>query len=541
MTTAPVRMFRKNRFLVDPDRRRKARPLTPSERTEKKFLKILKITDITQMVAFWLTFLVTGIVYAFATPTETIFYTSLTLVTVVVLAMEAWMVVRTRRGFLRARGFLLFGVYGWVLGKPLVSGIEENIFKMKVSFEAHFLALVIMLLFCACVWTGYVLRGSKRGFVAHTLDSIIPRMTPEWAFWFCVACFVPEMIHRWALTDWSRVQSVVLALLGQEGAAKFFRGRFGDSRAFWLPAEYLYELFSIVAVLAFLKCKGRIELQAIILSMYLFNIVSLALGWSRYKLATALFTPIMFLILVYPIKKHWRLYVLAAMFFAAYVPISNLMVAGRNGLWFRKGVTKVESNTSSVFEDNFTPLANVIQTVPTVERYKPFYDMYYFVAIMPIPRVLWKSKPYVSQEYLGKIRPHYCAVCLAGDAYICGGVWHVIVAGLGLGVIARSLDNFSRPWRPMEPEVAVVHLACAWVCLILTRSIFAAVPFGFPVIALLTLLFIVRYVRGRRGATSRTRSRRRPARGRSLQDALPGALGRGVDGVSAGAPRPQGA
>jgi hypothetical protein len=486
-------------------------PAALAQLQEERILRILRITDRIQFGAFVLAFLLAIAVHYTMKPTELISQMILVPLTVVVFGAEAWMAYKTKRGYMRIRTVMLVGIYGWGLACPLILGISVDRYSLDVNSSEVFFAETIILLFASLLYAGYMLRGSKRGFLTRTFEDIVPRVSPEFAFWMCVACFVPQLIQRFVFIDWSRTENIVMALLGQDGNARFDMGQFGDSRSIWRPATYLWELFAIVAVVAFVKCKGRLDLQVIILMMYAFNVFSLTLQWSRYKLAQALLAPIMVLFCVWPARRYKYLFGAALLAVLLYVQVSSLMLSGRAGGWFRasmRGFGRVQSaDKTMLVEDNVSVLAHTLKVVPSREPYLPFYDMYYFVLVNPIPRFLWKNKPYVSEEYIGDRRPHYCAVTLAGDAYICGGWWHVVVASLGLGALIRTIDNFAKPWRPMETETALIFLACAWLCLILVRSIYAMMQFGLPVIFFLGLLYLVRLVRGRRARRPKLRRR----------------------------------
>lgn len=502
MTTVPARLINQNR--------RPARiPLTPrrsragtraSVQNDARIDYLLNLGDKAQMIILWIAFAVTGLVYGSSPPNDFTYGLTLTTFAVALIAVELWLLVVTKRSIFRARGFLFTGLFAVVLAKPLVYGAKDIRLDVRASINGLMKAQMLVWLFYACVWTGYVYRGRKRGAASKMLDDLVPHPPANLMFWMAVFCFVPELLRRWMLTDWSRVQSIWMAILGQEGAASFFRGQFGDWRVIFMPAGWLFELFPVVATVAFIKCRGRFELRVVLAAMFAFVAVGRLLDWSRFRFAMVLFTPILFYFLCFSPKKYLRMYMMAGLVFLIFVPLANLMVSGRNGLWLRQGNFDVDVNATKVVEGNFPVLAHAVETVPSVVPHKPWWELYYYIAINPVPRFLWKNKPWMDQDYLGKIRPHYAAMTLVGDMYVYGGWWHLMIVGFIFGLMVRSMDNFAQPMKPMDPDRAVLFLACGWIILWASRSLQASIRFTYPVIALIALMAFVRWVNGKRRA-----------------------------------------
>ncbi|MFO0944582.1 MAG: O-antigen polymerase [Planctomycetota bacterium] len=505
MTTAPVRLRRPLRPSApakSSDRRARARAIAEMKE-DARIQGILDLGDKIQMMIFWIAFAVTGAIYGSTPPTDFIYSLTLTTFAFAVAAVELWLLVMTKRSIFRARGFMFTGLFAVILAKPLVYGAKDIRLDVRTTLNGLMKAEVLVWLFYACVWTGYVYRGRKRSAAAKMLDEIVPHPPANLMFWMAVFCFTPELLRRWFLTDWTRVQSIWMAILGQEGAANFFRGQFGDWRVVFMPAGWLFELFPVVATVAFIKCRGRFELRAILAAMFLFVAVGRLLDWSRFRFAMVLFTPILFFFLCFSPKKYLRMYVISGLAFLIFVPLANLMVSGRSGQWFREGNFEMDVNATKVVEGNYPVLAHAVEVVPDLVPHKPWWELYYYIAINPIPRFLWKNKPWMDPDYLGKIRPHYAAMTLVGDMYIYGGWWHLMAAGFVFGLMIRSLDNFAQPMKPMDPDRAVLFLACGWIVLWANRSLQASIRFTYPVIALVIIMSVVRWVNGKRRARKR--------------------------------------
>src|SRR5690606_26162986 len=85
-----------------------------------KLERSMKQVDLVQLWTFWLGFVVSLAMYYSLTLTEPLLRGVLGAVTVIVLGSEAWLAWTTKRSFLRLRGFILGGLYIWLLLKPLV-------------------------------------------------------------------------------------------------------------------------------------------------------------------------------------------------------------------------------------------------------------------------------------------------------------------------------------------------------------------------------------------------------------------------------------
>lgn len=95
----------------------------------------MKQVDLLQLWTFWLGFVVSLAMYYSLTLTEPLLRGVLGAVTVIVLGSEAWLAWTTKRSFLRLRGFILGGLYIWLLLKPLVFGALHNNYYLKLTIK----------------------------------------------------------------------------------------------------------------------------------------------------------------------------------------------------------------------------------------------------------------------------------------------------------------------------------------------------------------------------------------------------------------------
>jgi hypothetical protein len=105
---------------------------------------------------------------------------------------------------------------------------------------------------------------------------------------------------------------------------------------------------------------------------------------------------------------------------------------------------QLKADPKTLIEDNLYYFANTANVVPERVPHRSPFELYFYTFINPIPRYLWPNKPYMSQEYLGRIRPYYASVTLVGDFYLYGGWLHIIIGGLVFGAMLKRVDLFGK-------------------------------------------------------------------------------------------------
>lgn len=317
-------------------------------------------------------------------------------------------------------------------------------------------ALLLTALFAFCAFVGATFGRQGKGVVRF--DRLIPSLSPTVVLAAIFLIFCAELARRLYFVGWDIDELIYDTLLARSGEVRFGRDQFGDWRVFIEPISIIAGWLPCVVGFYWMK-ETRPFLRLLALVPALLVMVSAFFGGSRGTLAVPIGAFLAFGLICTP-RHIAKRYVIAAFVLATVLaPLMDLMVEYR-GVGWHDGV-QVKSLVANPLEakrdTNFEALTGLVEVVPAVEPYRSPFELYYFLAIAPIPRVLWPGKPYMSQDYLGEARPYYASISIVGDLYFYGGWLHVIVGGLAFGIAMRWLGRAYDAAR-QRPEVAIFYI-----------------------------------------------------------------------------------
>jgi len=396
---------------------------------------------------------------------------------------------------LRGKTLVLAAFFGYIFARPILG--PEWMSEMPPS--AVYTATAACVVFLALVLTAYQL-ARLGGRTERLLDKCVVELDFRHAFALLLACFLPRILINLFYQDWSTVSGVLSGMLGLE-RAPWRRGRFGDVRVLLAPIGWLYMLVPVVLPLCWARARrAPLRYAALVVIGGLF-FLSILFQRSRYVLVTsALSVCLVGALLASRRSQRAKLYVVSV----ALVPIlaigANLILRNRTagnftGLFVGRGAKEpieLNANPLTVVEDNLPYFARATQVVPGTEGFRSPLELYYFMAINPIPRFMWHEKPHMSQEYLGDIRPYYAAMTVVGDLYVYGGWIHVVVGALVYGWMVKKVDGFGRKTIPPEGGRAIIYAALIWVLFGTVRALWNMVVASYGVIVLLVIMYFVR-------------------------------------------------
>lgn len=170
--------------------------------------------------------------------------------------------------------------------------------------------------------------------------------------------------------------------------------------------------------------------------------------------------------------------------------LASKVMSGKGGL----DSYELEVDPFTLVEDNLFFLSKTFKVVPAEVPHRSPFELYYYMALNPIPRVLWPDKPWMDQKYLGRIRPYYAAVTIIGDFYIYGGWLHIIAGAIVFGLILKHVDRFGKARYPPENGRIILY---AFIILSLFYSIRALWSLFVSMYSLVTSAFVLYLVRRR--------------------------------------------
>jgi oligosaccharide repeat unit polymerase len=309
----------------------------------------------------------------------------------------------------------------------------------EVTTRAAF--MVALCLFAAVLGAEVGKRGRFR---FMDIGRLSPTFHSGSVLLFVWLIFLAELLRRLYYVGWDLHELIGDMLQGRSGAVRYGRGQFGDERVFVEPIAIVARWLPVLVALFWAKNRD-VLLRTIAAVPGVFILISAFFGGTRGELAMPL-VGFFVVMLISSSERSARRYLVAAILVACLIsPLMDLMVQYR-GVGWTKGVEVTEyiSNPLSAKRDsNFEAFCDLVKVVPDHQPFMSATDLYFFMAITPIPRVLWPSKPYMSQEYLGDARPSYSSVSIVGDFYLYGGWIHVLLGGFVLGIFIGALQSIA--------------------------------------------------------------------------------------------------
>lgn len=390
---------------------------------------------------------------------------------------------RDLRAVFRAKNLVMVFVFYWVLlnivqWTPDVAQLDDR----AVSWAAARYCLFVTVMQFAYV----VVRGARK--ISRVVARSVPGIAPRLLVVVPILIFVAELLRRLAFVGFSLSTLVAETLKARSGPVAFGRGRFGDWRVFleWLPRVFgMQPLFAGFAW-DFAKTSKILKITLVVSSFLTFT--ALFFGGSRGALAQPAILLLSYRLLVSPPAKRWRWAVGAALVAVLLAPVMDLMVHYRGTGWDLENLDfrGVAVNPLKAKRDaNFSAMAKLMTVIDREGGRDPL-ELYFFMLISPIPRVLWPGKPYMSQEYLGETRAYYASVSCVGDMYIYGGMAHVLVGALVLAWVVKSMDLFFC-FAAARREWLMVYVLLVWGPVVALRAVWS----GFFYLQIMVLGWIV--------------------------------------------------
>jgi hypothetical protein len=412
----------------------------------------------------------------------------LVVLSAVVIAFDA--LIDIRRVF-RCRNIVLVFVFYTVLldvvqKKYAVTGVENSTYMYGAAVYSMFVTAWLM--------SYSVVRGSPwfARFVSRHVRPISPRVV----FVAILVIFVGETVRRLVLVNWDLSTLVDQTLLARSGPVAFGRERFGDSRVFLEPLGWLFDYIPILVAFAWDSVKGPAR-RLLLLTCAGTVVATLFFGGTRAALAAPLITALGYRLLVVKARNRVKVALIMVGVACLLAPAMDLMLRFRDVGWQAafevpaplRGLTldPLEAQRDS----NFSEMAGMMQVVKEIGG-RPAWELYYYLLISPVPRVLWPDKPYMSQEYLGDYRKEYASMSSVGDMYLYGGVLHVLVGGLLFGLVVRSLDRLFQIAFARR-EWVFAYCLLMWLAVTSLRALWNVVV----QVEVLTAVFVVIAMMGR--------------------------------------------
>lgn len=408
--------------------------------------------------------------------------------TICIVGFEFYSFLRDERLIWRARTLVLVSMYGYVLLNPLMGSLEDY----KATPHGIYTAMSAVFLYLTTALSVYAFAGPlTRGWISR-FQPLSVEMTNRTALNILLICFIPTLLMRFFLQDWSKVSSVMSGLFGLESQPWRHSG-FGDWKAVLQPIGWLYNLVPLISGICWVRFRRWPAGRWVLLSVWLFVLPSLMFQRSRYMLIVTVMTVFIMVILSeHDRAARKRLYVLFVLLIPLLTILANLILIDRgSGMVMQQvirdeGVGSFDLNADprTVVEDNLYYFANTADVVPRVVPYRSPFELYFYMAINPIPRFLWPSKPWMSQAYLGKIRPYYAAVTIVGDLYIYGGWWHVWLGAMVFGLTLRFVDEYGKAEDPPSPGRLILYISMLLLLFTSVRALWNVVVMSYSTILL---------------------------------------------------------
>jgi hypothetical protein len=418
----------------------------------------------------------------------------------------------------------IVGLLFVVSGVAIIADVKRD---LRLAFRARNLALVFCFYLCLlsvvqntpevralhvgtqlraaalyCVFVtiwlvGYVVfKGSRK--VLNIASRIVRPIPRDLLFWAILLIFSAEMIRRLAFVGWDLGYLIDQTLVARSGPVAFGRGRFGDWKVVLEPFSWLFHYIPALTAFAWDSVRTPVR-RAMMVGCSIVVLMTLFFGGSRGVFAMPVITVIAYRILATPARRRKRWLIVLILSSFALAPLMDLMVRYRSVGWQNQQITfeGVAYNPVNAHRDtNFESLAKMMDAV-AVYGHRSALEFYYFMIISPVPRFIWPSKPYMSQEYLGKYRAYYASMTSVGDMYMYGGLLHVVIGALVFGWALRTFDRFFAAAIRVR-EWLFVYLVGIWVALLSLRALWAVVVHTEWLVALLGVLFVIGGRRARR-------------------------------------------
>jgi hypothetical protein len=264
----------------------------------------------------------------------------------------------------------------------------------------------------------------------------------------------------------------------------------------------MYSLIPGLAAIALVKARSTFH-RVIIYMIAGSTLFSLLFQRSRFVFIIAVGTLIGIVLLQQRDRRaRMRLYAICIVLVPVLVICANLILSNRltgslaqtlEGAHSTSGL-ELNAKISTVLEDNLEFFAKAASVVPSKVPFRSPFELYYFMAIHPIPRYFWPNKPYMSQKYLGGIRPEYASMSGIGDLYVYGGWLHVLLGALVYGYFLKRLDMFGKAKPHPETGRILIYVLFMLLLFVFPRALWSTLIQSYAVLLMLLMLYIIKRV-----------------------------------------------
>ena len=481
--------------LNDPMRRMRADPEGPA------YFRAVRHADGIQTVGLWLSTLAV-LALRLAGPDAASIQLVLLVLAGWMVAVEAYLFMCNDTFILRGKTAYLLGFFTYILLSPTLG----SIYTYPAAPRAVATAVGACLLFLSSVMTMYCAVDGTRPMHRSVLEGFVVSIDPRRLMNLLLLCFVPAILLRILLQDWSTVTSVLAGLFGI-GSQPWRHTGFGNSLVVFAPIHWLYALVPGISGLGWALGARYKPLRPLVVMVWLFVFPALMLQRSRGLLISSLVLVLASILLVSNDRRVRRnLYLVFILLLPLVTMLANLLLvdrgSGRVATQMVEGSLdeyQLEADPRTLMEDNLYYFTGTAGVVPDVVPHRSALELYYYMAINPIPRVLWPDKPWMSQKYLGKIRPYYAAITIVGDFYVYGGWWHVLIGGLVFGWVLKRIDIFGKSKANPETGRVLLYASLILALFFSIRALWSLVVSIYSILTLMILLWMIRHQVNRAG------------------------------------------
>lgn len=427
---------------------------------------------------------------------------------------------RGLRNLIRADFFAIFAFYFFTFFEFL---FPQPNFDRLVTLEPAQAAINV----CLVGFAGLVIgRHFSQGETQPFRELLTRPVSNKWLlllFW--ISLFL-GFLHMFVAVDFNPVK-VIEHMMGPRFSQPWGRGRFGDWKALFVELHMLLYLAPPLAGIMFARRQTYSPPQ--------FALVMIGLGFLMfYAFSTGTRNIFHSFLITFLIGYVFSLQVFdkrkvipMALVCAGLILVSTvLMVQFRSiGLkkWFSGDNRPTETRAESLSVDlNLYPISKLTETFPEKQKYVGL-EIYYLTLIRPIPRAIWKGKPEglstSIESAVGANEGWTVAASFAGEAYMSGGNFAVLLVGLAFGWLASWWNRFVSPYNS---QFGVLVYASGFFAVVISmRSIMIFTTAILPTIAAMIggSMFIARQIDRRRAARLEAESNPQPQPRRAVRRA----------------------
>jgi oligosaccharide repeat unit polymerase len=354
--------------------------------------------------------------------------------------------------------------------------------------------LIIGLSTAICV-VAFALNRSDRA-SPPSAPVLLPRRFAKVAASIAWSIVILEVIKRLYFSDWS-VTMALMYSIGPRGSAPWLPragelGNLGDEKIFLAPTIILMPLAGMLfGYLGVLSNKRR----ALSFAGLLITVTILVADGGRTPVVAVLGTTAL-VVLIHK-RPSLRTYVGLA--------IVALLIAASTSVMFHfrsEGLVQLIEETAPEYQltyhqdDNYRQaLLSLERSLTTSERWDP-WTFAYVIAVNPIPRALWPTKPALLADYWGNYKNEWTTITFVGELVAMFGFFGGLIASVIIAICVFQM--ISRAYRLVDEHGGViVYLLIALYGYMVLRSLLNITQFIYLPAAALLIYGVLKLVLNR--------------------------------------------